>query len=96
MNKVEANNLDLKSSSCSAHAYSATNKDTAKDVERDSNACWKKDVFVKQKCPCYWPIPKMAKVTRNANVQYESLNIYYFIMNIFFLQKYVKCQGQKV
>lgn len=52
MNKVEANNLDLKSSSCSAHAYSATNKDTAKDVERDSNACWKKDVFVKQKCPC--------------------------------------------
>ena len=30
----------------------------------------------------------MAKVTRNANVQYESLNIYYFIKNnVYFFAK---------
>ena len=51
---------------------------------------FKKDVFVKHKCPQKWPIQKMAKVTRtnilirvgslvtkNAHVQYGTSNIYY-------------------
>ena len=35
--------------------------------------------------------------TKNDHVQYESSNIYHFIMNhVYFFKRYVKCKGQKV